>query len=84
MSDKQDDSTHPGNTQAPDEKKVNVDDLYVQIGKSKVPFSKISKPHSVVLNPNRHKEQVDPKTFPGLTEEAKAREAEREKEKSTE
>lgn len=79
MSDNQE-STHPGNVQVPDEKKFNADELYVEIGGKRVPFNKVNKPHSVVLNPNRHKQQIDPQSFPGLTEEGKAREAFREQE----
>lgn len=56
------------------------DNVHVQIGNTKVPFNKINKPHTVVLNPERNK-QVDPNTFPDLEPSAKEREAKLEAER---
>lgn len=62
-------------------KDAKPEEVYVQLGDKKVPFSKINKPHTVVLNPGQHKPQVDPSTFPDIEPAAKEREAELEAER---
>lgn len=59
-----------------DKQNLNPDNMMVNIGGKSVPFGKINKPHAVVMDPSRHKPRIDPKDFPDLTDEAKAREAE--------
>lgn len=57
-----------------DLKNLDPDNLIVNIGGKQVPFSKINKPHNVVLDPSKHKPQVNVENFPDLTPEAKKRE----------
>lgn len=73
MSDKQDNKT-PIEQSKPE-------DVTVEIGGKQIPFNKINKPHTVVLNPDRHKPKVDPSTFPDLEPSAKEREAKLEAER---
>ncbi|RLV95783.1 Protein CASP [Spathaspora sp. JA1] len=52
------------------------ENLIVNMGGRQVPFSKINKPHNVVLEPKYHKPNVNPESFPDIEPEAKQREEE--------
>ncbi|KAK6201078.1 Asr3 protein [Scheffersomyces amazonensis] len=54
---------------------LDPDKLLVDMHGKRVPFSKISKPHHVVLDPARFKPQVNAETFPDIEPAAKEREA---------
>lgn len=60
-----------------DLKNFDPDNLILNMGGRQVPFSAINKPHHVVLDAKDHVPIPDTKDFPGLTPEAKARDAER-------
>lgn len=50
------------------------EDLLVDFGGKQVPFSKINKPHNVILDPNFHQPKVNAESFPDIEPEAKKRE----------
>lgn len=60
-----------------DLKNFDPDNLILNMGGRQVPFSAINKPHHVVLDAKDHVPIPEGKDFPGLTPEAKARDAER-------
>lgn len=60
-----------------DLKNFDPNNMMVNMGGRLVPFSKINKPHNVVLDPKEHKPIPNAQDFPDLTPEAKARDAER-------
>lgn len=49
-------------------------DIYVDIGGKKVPWNSVNKPHSVVLDVDKHKPVPNPDTFPEVEPAAKERE----------
>lgn len=59
-----------------DKKNFDPENLIINMGGKQVPFSKINKPHHVVIDPREHKPQVDAASFPDLEPAAKARELE--------
>lgn len=67
-------STEKKTQQELDAENLNPDNLMVNMGGRQVPFNSINKPHHVVIDPVNHKPKVDPKSFPEVEPEAKARE----------
>lgn len=60
-----------------DKQNFNPDNLIINMGGKQVPFSRINKPHNVVLDPLKHKPKVDANKFPDVEENARIREEER-------
>lgn len=61
------------------QKDQTADDVNINLGGKTVPFSKINKPHTVVIKPQHHHPQT--KDFPDLEPQAKQREAELEQQR---
>ena len=59
-----------------DLKNLGEDELYVEIGGKKVPWNSVIKPHTRILEADKHKPIPNPDTFPDIEPEAKKREEE--------
>lgn len=69
-----DQSKQPQTQEEKDKELFNPDNMMVNIGGKTVPFSKINKPHTVIINPEHHKPKVDASSFPDVEPAAKERE----------
>lgn len=56
--------------------KLKPEELMVNMGGKQVPFSKINKPHHVILDPQHHQPKVEAESFPDVEPQAKLREEE--------
>lgn len=55
-------------------KHPDQDELIVDIGGKKVPWSSVNKPHTRILEADKHKPVPNPDTFPDIEPDAKKRE----------
>lgn len=58
-----------------DQQLFDPNNMMVNMGGKLVPFSKINKPHHVVIQPKDHQPQFNAESFPDVEPEAKEREA---------